>query len=103
MKRCIKFWLTFCTDGPLRVWSDVRICVLQVLTACLKSFAHGEQSYFYRNAAEREKYYISSSHLKLIRCLTPIRVSAVIYTQTCSLGAQCSMHGAGMIVHSQCC
>jgi len=31
---------------------------------------------------EREKPYISSSHLGLIRCLTPIRVSAVIYTQT---------------------
>ena len=30
---------------------------------------------------EREKHYISSSHLGLIRCLTPIRVSAIIYTQ----------------------
>ena len=31
---------------------------------------------------EREKHYISFSHLGLIRCLSPIRVSAIIYTQT---------------------
>ena len=30
---------------------------------------------------EREKLYIFSSHLGLIRCLTPIRVSAIIYSQ----------------------
>ena len=30
---------------------------------------------------EREKLYISSSHLGLIRCLTPIRVNAIIYSQ----------------------
>ena len=30
---------------------------------------------------EREKFYIFSSHLGLIRCLTPIRVSAIIYSQ----------------------
>ena len=43
--------LTSCTVKPLRAWLDVRICALQVLTACLKSFAHGEQSHSYRNAA----------------------------------------------------
>ena len=31
---------------------------------------------------EREKHYISYSHLGLIRCLTAIRVSAIIFTQT---------------------
>ena len=31
--------------------------------------------------SEREKLYIFSSHLGLIRCLTPIRVNAVIYSQ----------------------
>ena len=30
---------------------------------------------------EREKLYIFSSHLGLIRCLTPIRVNAIIYSQ----------------------
>ena len=30
---------------------------------------------------KREKLYIFSSHLGLIRCLTPIRVSAIIYSQ----------------------
>ena len=30
---------------------------------------------------EREKLYIFSSHLGLIRCLTPVRVSAIIYSQ----------------------
>ena len=30
---------------------------------------------------EREKLYIFSSHLGLIRCLTPVRVSAIIYFQ----------------------
>ncbi len=30
---------------------------------------------------ERQKLYIFSSHLGLIRCLTPIRVSAIIYSQ----------------------
>jgi len=30
----------------------------------------------------REKHYISSNHLGLIRCLNPIRVSAIMYTQT---------------------
>ena len=30
---------------------------------------------------EREKLYIFSSHLGLIRCLTPIGVSAIIYSQ----------------------
>ncbi len=29
----------------------------------------------------REKLYIFSSHLGLIRCLTPIRVSAIMYSQ----------------------
>ena len=31
---------------------------------------------------EREKHYISSSHLGLIRCLTPAGVSVIIYAQT---------------------
>ncbi len=31
--------------------------------------------------SEREKLYIFSSHLGLIRCLTPIRVNAIIYSQ----------------------
>ena len=30
---------------------------------------------------KREKLYIFSSHLGLIRCLTPVRVSAIIYFQ----------------------
>ncbi len=30
---------------------------------------------------EREKLYIFSSHLGLIRCLTPVRDSAIIYSQ----------------------
>ena len=34
-----------------------------------------------RSRSEREKLYIFSSHLGLIRCLTPIRVSAIIYSQ----------------------
>ena len=33
------------------------------------------------NTPEREKLYIFSSHLGLIRCLTPVRVSAIIYFQ----------------------
>ena len=32
-------------------------------------------------AIYREEFYIFSSHLGLIRCLTPIRVSAIIYSQ----------------------
>jgi len=31
---------------------------------------------------KREKHYISFNHLGLIRCLNPIRVSAIMYTQT---------------------
>ncbi len=34
-----------------------------------------------RMQREREKLYIFSSHLGLIRCLTPVRVSAIIYSQ----------------------
>ena len=34
-----------------------------------------------RTEREREKLYIFSSHLGLIRCLTPVRVSAIIYFQ----------------------
>ncbi len=41
-------------------------------------------SVLYRLAGEREreKHYISSSHLGLIRCLTPLGVSVTIYAQT---------------------
>ena len=31
---------------------------------------------------EREKHYISSSHLGLIRCPTPVGVGVIIYAQT---------------------
>ncbi len=34
-----------------------------------------------KTCSKREKLYIFSSHLGLIRCLTPVRVSAIIYSQ----------------------
>ena len=37
---------------------------------------------FSKLVKKREKHYISSSHLGLIRCLTPPGVSVVIYAQT---------------------
>ena len=41
--------------------------------------SHSGAKPFWRE--EREKLYIFSSHLGLIRCLTPVRVSAIIYFQ----------------------
>ena len=38
-------------------------------------------SQLHRSYCKREKLYIFSSHLGLIRCLTPIRVSAIIFSQ----------------------
>ena len=45
------------------------------------SYVHTGHVHMLQSEREREKLYIFSSHLGLIRCLTPIRVSAIIYSQ----------------------
>ena len=66
--------------------------LLQISSRAPSSFQQPSQGVSYnidlpppaesRHAAQRrEKIYIFSSHLGLIRCLTPFRVSAIIYSQ----------------------
>ena len=63
--------------------SDLRSTVKQtIFESCL--YMWYEQQFHQcgnRECHEGEKLYIFSSHLGLIRCLTPVRVSAIIYFQ----------------------
>ena len=49
---------------------DVRTVIIRVLVIINYKFI----VFFQPKLEEREKHYISSSHLGLIRCLTPFRV-----------------------------
>jgi len=77
-KALMVIWLAELTDHSCYNWWTRSQMPQEINTAYSESAACRERE----REREREKHYISSSHLGLIRCLTPIRVSAIIYTQT---------------------
>ena len=69
---------------------SMKLVELRLCFDCQCSFGHFQAALlvltqfharFTSHLREREKLYIFSSHLGLIRCLTPVRVSAIIYFQ----------------------
>ena len=68
------------------IWASLNVACLCQCSGCKSSYLCclcfcKNHCHALKTAREREKLYIFSSHLGLIRCLTPVRVSAIIYFQ----------------------